>query len=91
MDDASKMYLVTYSLGSYEDYHEHDIFVTKSEEKAQKYIEKFNRILEKWKDYYNKAYREIRVISNKKEERISDRYFQLHDITGAYYEPIEVR
>jgi hypothetical protein len=46
------MYIVKYSAGSYDDYSENVIFVTKSKVKASRYILKFNNILKKWKDYY---------------------------------------
>ena len=40
--------IVKYSEGMYDDFCVHDIFATMDEEKAKAYVEKFNRIIEKW-------------------------------------------
>jgi hypothetical protein len=47
------MYIVKYSKGSYDDYVQTVVFVTKSKIKASKYVLKFNNILKKWREYYS--------------------------------------
>ncbi len=44
------MFLVKYSSGQYDYYESYDLFVTADEEKAKKYVEKFNNKLAKLKD-----------------------------------------
>ncbi|GAG31669.1 unnamed protein product, partial [marine sediment metagenome] len=48
----SRAYIVKYSGGTYDDYYEHNVFVSVNKSKATKYVTKFNNILKKWKDYY---------------------------------------
>ena len=47
-----KIYLVKYCGGKYDDHYTVIIFATNKKWRAIKYVSKFNRILEKWKDYY---------------------------------------
>ena len=50
---ASKIYIVMYSEGSYDDYRENIVFATENKNTASKYVRKFNRILKKWKKHYS--------------------------------------
>lgn len=49
----SKAYLVSYSAGTYDTYIKVNHFVTFDKNKAERYVEKFNRILEEYRDYFN--------------------------------------
>lgn len=48
-----KIYLVKYRGGDFDSSYNVTIFATFDENKAVKYIEKFNHILKKWKQYYS--------------------------------------
>ena len=48
-----EMYKVGYSIGSYEDYRETDVFVTYSEEIANAWKDKAEKLVDKWKVYFN--------------------------------------
>lgn len=49
----SKAYLVSYSAGTYDTYVKVNHFVTFDKNKAERYVDKFNRILEEYRDYFN--------------------------------------
>lgn len=49
----SKAYLVSYSAGTYDTYIKVNHFVTFDKNKAERYVEKFNRILIQYRDYFN--------------------------------------
>jgi len=88
-----KMYVVKYDGGQYEDYFERDLFVTESIELAQKYVAKFNAMLEKWRLYYDRLYYDCDW-GNDNDWRKS-LYFNRGDcvleIHKCYYTEIEVR
>ena len=77
------MYVVKYDGGQYEDYFERDLFVTESLELAQKYVAKFNAILEKWRLYYDSLYYDCKLYCNR-----ADYVLEIHK---CYYTEIEVR
>jgi hypothetical protein len=52
-NEKQYMLVVKYSEGMYDDFCVHDIFATTDEEKAKAYVEKFNRIIEKWQVYWD--------------------------------------
>jgi hypothetical protein len=89
-------YLVKYSGGYWGDSYEVNIFVTLDEKVAREYVNKFNRILQAYKDFYKKFEEivdlgiEITDISENYEE-YSDRYSRLEQIDEAYYTKIEIR
>jgi hypothetical protein len=67
----------------------HDVFATTDEEKAKAYVEKFNRIIEKWHIYWD-------TIANDDDFGDDDtfnynRYHQITDINRAWYDKIEIR
>jgi transcription elongation factor GreA-like protein len=78
-------YLVYYDYGSHGDYSQVELFVTKDFEVAKKYIDKFNAMLSKWEDYYNKLY--IEDFS----ERIGNRFYKLQEINKATITKVEFR
>ena len=49
-----KVYLVKYSQGSYDDYECIDIFVTFDEEIAINYMNRFNYLIEEYKNFYSR-------------------------------------
>ena len=89
-----KMYLVKYSGGSYDDWFSEDIFITSKKYKATKYVNKFNRILKKWKEYYSQfeddKYR-FPWIKDEFVDKHFDRWNSLRKINKCYFEEIEVR
>jgi Fe-S oxidoreductase len=84
------MYIVKYSGGEWDDYYTSDIFVTSNKEVAEKYVEKFNNILKKWKEYYSQFAGDYGSI---KEEYIEmyDRFYSLKGINKCYFKEIEIR
>jgi len=87
-----KMYLVKYSTGSYEDYHQIEIFVTKSRETADKYVLRFNKKLDYWKNYMKNfqdkyGYRD----ETKCTTSISYRYYDIIEVGYSFVEEVEIR
>lgn len=83
------MYLVQYSTGDWVDHCAHEVFVTEDEEKAKKFVLKFNDLVSKWSDYYSSL-----DLSNVPEERNSivwERRRMFEDINNAFYTEIEIR
>ena len=66
------------------------LFVTFDEQIAIDYVNKFNSILEKWKNYY-KQFEEDGWIKEEFEAKHFRRWFKVHTITRCYYTKIEVR
>jgi len=92
MKSFNKMYVVKYSKGSYDDYHELDIFVTADKQVVDKYIEKFNKRLDYWKEYMNSFKDEYGYRDDKKcTTAISYRYYDVVDIGYAFVEEVELR
>ena len=60
-----EVFLVYVSGGRYEDYYQRSIFVTASEDKAQRWVERFNHIIEtndeRWNEWWNneREYKEL--------------------------------
>jgi hypothetical protein len=86
-----KMYLVKYSTGSYEDYHQVVLFVTHSKDKADKYVEKFNRILNYWKDIVQSCEDENGYPVHTTSESLYDRYYDIIEMGHSFIEEVEVR
>jgi len=84
------MYIVAYSEGSYEEWRECLVFVTQDKEKAEKYIERANNILSKWRSFYSE--KAIEEQEKDYEEWIfSEKSFRLDDINSFYIMEIESR
>lgn len=81
-------YIVFYSEGSHGDYSVIELFVTKDYEVAQKYIDKFNAMLEKWTEYYHKL---VDKFEYKTSQHIIDRWNQLYEINEASISKIDYR
>ena len=91
---SGSYYLVRYSGGSYDDYYSAVIFVTDKKSTAKKYVTKFNRILKKWKDYYNKFETDefgMKWIADEHIEKHFYRWNKLQNITKCYYEEVSFR
>ena len=89
------IYLCKYSSGSYEDYYQTTIFATKNLKTAENWVNKFNKKLEYWKEYYNQFTGNKWVIANIADEHLytinADRYWQIIEIREAFMETIEIR
>ena len=81
-----KIYLVRHCGGSYEDSWDNVIFATISKKNAQKYVQKYNRVLEKWKVYYSQFEDKRRVLSKN-----FHRWHQINSFINCYFEEIDVR
>jgi hypothetical protein len=79
----SKAYLVSYSAGTYDTYIKVNHFVTSDKNKAEVYVEKLNRILEQYRNYFN---------DNDVDDESTMYYiYRTLDINCASLENIEVR
>jgi hypothetical protein len=85
----SEMILVYYTTGCYDDFTRITIFVTEDEELAKRYVEKFNRILKYWKDYWYTIVNEDNWLEDDEYDFI--RWNQVTETNQAYFEKIEVR
>lgn len=92
----NKLYLVTYSTGSYDDYFEVKVFATANKDIATKWIDRFNSILNKWKEYY-KQYENTNTqpgyewIEDKYVDLYFDRWYMSRKLNKAFFEEIELR
>ena len=92
---ANKIYLVKYSAGSYDDYYEVNLFATNNEFTAKKYVDRFNTILQKWKNFLETMNSE--ALNSENEEDFLDkhpilyRYHDIVEINQAGYEQIKCR
>ena len=85
----SEMFLVYYTYGGYDTFTRITIFVTEDEELAKRYVEKFNRILKHWKDYWNTIVNEDNWLDS--DEYDFHRWYQITESNEAEYKKIEVR
>ena len=89
------MYIVKYSTGEYEDYHEVCLFVTEKKINATKYVTKFNSILRRWKQYLSKyehiEYGNYKWIKEEYIEKWYSRWSSIRQTNKCWYEEIEVR
>ncbi len=88
------IYIVRYDEGEYEDRIDHIIFATTNIETAIKYIDKFNRILKKWYEYYSICYnkqREFTSTYRDSQNKYTQRFYQLGCIGQCYFEETCIR
>ncbi|CAK0748783.1 conserved hypothetical protein [Gammaproteobacteria bacterium] len=83
-------YLVSYSTGQYEDHYTVNVFVTNDENKAKKWIEKFNRILKSFIENNNPFDNDSDELENIPYEKIN-RWYYISEINNAFYNIIELR
>ena len=88
-NEKQYMWIVQHSEGSYDSYCVHDIFATTDEEKAKAYVEKFNRIICKWQDYWETIVKDENWEDNDKYDFW--RWNQINDMGRAWYDKIEIR
>ena len=88
------MYIVTYTSGSWDDFHRGNLFVTNDKELAFAYVEKANTLLVKVKEYYHEL--------NEKLDNDDDltrgmylklwvKYHTLGEVNAVSFEEIEMR
>jgi hypothetical protein len=85
------MYLVQYSTGDWADHVSHYVFVTEDEEKAKKFVAKFNDLVSKWSDYYNSLDLSNATEEKKRNSNVWQRRRDFNDINNAFYTEIELR
>jgi hypothetical protein len=85
-----QFYLVYYFGGSYSDFFRTILFITQNEQKAQEYCEKFNKIVEKWRAFYNQ-FQESEYELKPEYEEYFERWHHLNQITLCTYVNIETR
>jgi hypothetical protein len=83
-----KIFIVTYSSDSYEDWREYLVFATQDRGKAEKYIEKANGIIERWRPFFRE-----KVLSESDFEYSTfvTRHNQLEEINCFYIQEVELR
>jgi hypothetical protein len=92
--NMNTIYLVHYSGGYYDDYFVDTIFATPDKSVAEKYVKKFNDMLNKWREYYSQF--EIdeegtRWIAPEHVEKKFARWNSIEYIHECYFTQIEVR
>lgn len=85
------MYIVKYSAGSYDDWHEVDLFVTNSKETADKYVERFNNLIPKLKEYNKKFENKKKEWIMKKYWKFYNRWNKINDVNRCYYRELNER
>jgi hypothetical protein len=76
------MFIVKYNYGEWDDFTRVTIFVTQDENFAKRYVDRFNSILQRLKDYYNS----IEIT-----EQLWERWYAVNHFSPAYYHKIEIR
>ena len=77
--NEKEIYAVYCSIGSYDDYFKWVEFVTKDKEIAERWVEKYNRVLKKWKV----------LVEN--EEYRGERYWDIWEANFANVEKVKSR
>lgn len=88
-----RMYIVEYYGGDYDDYYTQNVFVTCDKGIAEKYVEKFTKVLDKFKEFDRQRYpKGFDGIFDEK-EKYSNYYDhdQLRNIHFATIKEIEIR
>lgn len=95
------IYGANYSGGDWDDYFEKQIFVSQDKQVVEDWINKFNKLLKEWKEYYSQFGENIHSFCEDcrlilKEEyvenyRIVFRFYQLRDINKAFITTIKLR
>jgi hypothetical protein len=86
----NKAYIVIIYNSCYSDYWQHNIFVTLNKKEAELYVIRFNILLKKWKDYFEKMKDDNGFIIEGK-EHFMDRIMTFDEIVEASYREIELR
>jgi hypothetical protein len=84
------IYIIKYC-GGFEDYFENIIFATFNKKLAQKYVEKYNRILNKWKEHYRQYEDDEGFLDDIHSNYIYYRYEKILNLKNCFYEKIKIR
>lgn len=87
--EAPYMFIVYYTTGGFDDFTRVSIFVTENEKLAKSYVEKFNRILARWKAYWATIVNEGNWLDTNNYN--FERWNQINDLSNAYYQKIQIR
>ena len=90
----SKIYIAKYSTGSYDDYHEINIFSSLDREKVEKWVDKFNKKLGLWQLHFSQFSSEYSRACIKDEflNKINcDTFWAIMECGSASIEEIELR
>ena len=87
----NKIYIAKYSKGRYEDETEYIVFASTNKSKVTKWCRKFNEMIKKWSDYYEKYEDELGWIKYEYVNKYFQRWNKLRDFNKAYYEETEIR
>lgn len=86
------MYIVQYSSGSYEDYREYNVFITKSKKVAENYVKKFKALIVKVEQYYNYMFEKYGQYTDEFYEHVClDRKYTFQDFNNVWFNEIDVR
>lgn len=85
------IYLVNMSGGNPDDCFDYTLFATTDKDLAERYVEKFNRILAKAKDYKKKFEDNNEWIKHEYFEQYYDRWSRITYANICYYTEIEIR
>jgi hypothetical protein len=86
----NKAYIVIIYNSCYSDFWKRQLFVTLNKKEAELYVIRFNILLKKWKDYFEKMKDENGFIIEDK-EHFMDRIMTFDEIVEASYREIELR
>lgn len=102
----SKMYIVRYSTGAYDDFVINNVFVTGSISIAESYVTRFNDVINRYKNFYKQfeehrypeLFKDPEYILDEDDYRLSrkhfeyyDRWYELKGFNECFFEEIEVR
>jgi hypothetical protein len=87
-----KIYIAKYNEGSYEDYREYNVFASESLIYVENWVNKYNRILGDYKDFYSKYNDEdgYWYDSEKFGYEYFDKWHKIRELNGASFEEIEL-
>ena len=89
-----KAYTVGYSVGSYDDYREVTVFITLDKKKATRWCTKFNKMMKKWKLYYDQYTKDVGLKwydADKYGYKFYARWHELYKLNSASYNEYEIR
>ena len=88
------MYIVTYTSGSWDDFHRGNLFVTNDKELALTYVEKANKLLVKVKEYYHELNEKLDDdddLTHGMYLKLWVKYHTLGEVNAVSFEQIEMR
>ena len=88
------MYRLTYTSGSWDDFHRGNLFVTNDKELALTYVEKANKLLVKVKEYYHELNEKLDDdddLTHGMYLKLWVKYHTLAEVNAVSFEEIEMR